>query len=116
MSTQAVRAVSSSQGPQKNIRRLLLLYVALIAYSSLYPWHFVHDPGHTLLLPVDLSDLRDFSRDFFVNFWIYVPMGALAYWSFRTGRLTRWIAPAGIGFAVSLTVELLQYYVPTRVS
>ena len=64
------------------MRRLLLAAVLLILYGSFYPWHFAHISGRPFLIPVSLSD----TRDLLLNFWVYVPVGALAFWVFGPRR------------------------------
>jgi hypothetical protein len=94
------------------MRRLLILIILAILYGSLYPWHFAYTPGNFFLVPIDFLDLRDL----ILNFWLYVPVGASAYWVFkRTGAL-QWILPVCVGFALSTFVELVQFFVVTRLS
>jgi VanZ family protein len=94
------------------MRKLLILYVLLILYSSLYPWHFSYNPDNPFLVP--LSDSSP--RDLFVNFWIYSPIGALAYLSLAKFPRLRWLLPVALGTVISVSVELAQYYLPGRVS
>jgi VanZ family protein len=94
------------------MRQLLLVLVLLILYGSFYPWHFVAVPGHPFLQPVSFAD----KRDFILNLWIYIPLGALAFWAFPGPGILRWIVPVCLGLALSTFVELVQSVVPTRVS
>lgn len=93
------------------MRQLLIVTVLLILYGSFYPWHFVASPG-PLLLPVSFSD----KRDLILNFWLYAPIGALAFWVFVGTGVLRWIIPFCLGLALSTFVELAQTFIPTRVS
>jgi hypothetical protein len=94
------------------MRRLLIIIVLAILYGSLYPWHFAYVPGNFFLVPIDFSD----KRDLILNFWLYAPVGASAYWVFkRTGAL-RWVLPVCLGFVLSTFVELVQFFVVSRLS
>ncbi len=94
------------------MRQLLIVTVLLILYGSFYPWHFAYLPGQPFLLPVSLSD----RRDLILNFWLYAPVGAIAFWVFARSGLLRWIVPLCLGLALSTFVELVQPFVPGRVS
>lgn len=94
------------------MRRLLLFSILVILYGSFYPWHFAYVPGRPFLLPVSLSD----KRDLILNFWLYVPIGAFAFWAFERLGALRWVVSLCLGVALSTIVELLQYFVPSRVS
>jgi VanZ family protein len=101
------------------MRRLLLLVVAVIIYGSLYPWHFVFAgrPEPVLLLLHSWPALWDrfLLRDLVINVLLYVPVGAVAclVWLPRFPRAAAAAATA-FGFALSLSMELLQNYVPGR--
>jgi len=94
------------------MRRLLLVIVLAILYGSFYPWHFAYNPGNFFLVPVSSSNLQDL----ILNFWLYVPAGACGYWVFARAGALRWILPVCLGLALSLCVELVQYFIPTRLS
>ncbi len=94
------------------MRQLLLVVVLLILYGSFYPWHFVNVPGHPFLQPVSFAD----KRDFLLNLWIYIPLGAVAFWALPGSGFLRWIVPLCLGLALSTCVELVQSMGPTRVS
>jgi VanZ family protein len=83
------------------MRPLLIFAIILMLYVSLSPWQFAIRPGHTFLEPISFSD----KKDILLNFWLYVPLGALVYWSF----------PA-CGAWLSVSIELIQYFLPGRVS
>ena len=93
------------------MRQLLIVTVLLILYGSFYPWHFVVPPG-PFWQPVSFSD----KRDLILNFWIYAPVGALAFWVFARNGVLRWIIPLCLGLALSTLVELVQPFIPTRES
>jgi VanZ family protein len=103
------------------MRRLLLLVVAIVVYGSLYPWHFVFtgrpEPISLLLHSWPTVWDRFLLRDVVINVLLYVPVGAAAYLAWRP----RWpraavVAAIALGFTLSLTMELLQNYVPSRVT
>jgi len=95
------------------MRRLLIFIVLAILYGSFYPWHFAYIPGNFFLIPIDFGD----KRDLILNFWLYTPVGASAYWVFAPrGGALRWVLPVCIGFALSTFVELLQFFVVSRLS
>lgn len=95
------------------MRRLLILIILAILYGSLYPWHFAYIPSNFFLVPINFSD----KKDLILNFWLYTPVGASAYWVFarRAGGL-RWVLPVCVGFALSTFVELVQFFVVSRLS
>ncbi len=103
------------------MRRLLLLVVAIVVYGSLYPWHFIFAgrPGPlTLLLHSWPAEWNRFMlRDVVLNVVLYMPLGAVAClaWLPRFPRAAAAAATA-LGFALSLSMELLQDYVPGRVT
>jgi hypothetical protein len=94
------------------MRRLLIIVVLAILYGSFYPWHFAYVPGNVFLVPIDFSD----KRDLILNFWLYAPVGACAYWVFKRSGALRWILPVCVGFALSTFVELVQFFVVSRLS
>src|ERR1051326_2702 len=96
---------------------LLFLVIALIAYGSLYPWHFnFHKNVQPLWLlihnwPQQLNRWLVF--DIVLNVLLYVPLGVLAFLTFARRRRSAGfplISAAALGFAVSVTMELLQAY------
>jgi hypothetical protein len=94
------------------MRRLLIIIVLAILYGSFYPWHFAYVPGNFFLVPIDFSD----KKDLILNFWLYAPVGACAYWVFKRAGALRWILPVCVGFALSTFVELVQFFVVSRLS
>jgi len=103
------------------MRRLLLLVAIIIVYGSLYPWHFTFagrpEPLSVLLHSWPPAWNRFVFRDIVLNVVLYMPLGAIAYvaWMPRFPRAAVAFATA-LGFALSLAMELLQNYVPGRVT
>ncbi len=95
------------------MRRLLFFIVLVILYGSFYPWRFAYIPGNLFLVPINLSD----KRDLILNLGINIAGGASAYWVFaRRAGVLRWVLPVCVGFALSTFVELVQFFVVTRLS
>ncbi|MFZ0936270.1 MAG: VanZ family protein [Bryobacteraceae bacterium] len=103
------------------MRRLLLLVVAIVVYGSLYPWHFTFagrpEPVAVLLHSWPAVWDRFLLRDVVINVLLYMPLGAVAclVWLPRFPRAAVAAATA-LGFVLSLSMELLQNYVPGRVT
>ena len=101
------------------MRRLLLLVVLIVVYGSLYPWHFAFagrpEPVSLLLHSWPAEWSRFLLRDIVINVLLYVPVGAVACLALRP-RWPRAALAAAIAFggALSLSMELLQDYVPGR--
>lgn len=102
--------------------RLLFLTIALIVYGSLYPWRFDFSgsAGHPLLVLLHSWPTvwdRFALRDAAVNLLLYLPLGAAAIWAPpRRLRGALGIAPVVLGAAaLSISMEILQVYVPGRV-
>ena len=96
---------------------LLVVWVALLIYASLYPWEFRSEATTGELRAVStLFNPRDIPlEDVLVNVAVYVPVGALAYTALGRLRLpARFGIPALFALLLSLTLEILQVYVPTR--
>jgi VanZ family protein len=99
----------------------LLIALAIIAYGSLYPFHFeITERAANPLLTVwqgwPAEWTRYIARDVFLNVFLYVPLGlaaAIVYLR-RHSRKTAAIAAIVLSFAVSLSMELLQVYEPRR--
>ena len=103
------------------MRWLLALVIAATLYGCLYPWHFnfAYGPVSPLLVwraewprAIDRFELRDIA----VNLLLYLPLGAVAYLCFARWRSKLLAATAAVatGAALSLTVEIIQIYVPGR--
>jgi VanZ family protein len=96
---------------------LLLLVIAVVLYGSLYPWDFnFHTPVSGLWMvlhnwPTGLT--RWVILDVILNVLLYVPVGALAFLTFARRRRSTAVAlllAVVLGFAMSVTVEMLQAY------
>ena len=98
---------------------LAWLYAALIVYASLYPFAGWRVPG---IGPLDFLLARSGGWtwfDFISNLLGYLPIGFLLFVALvRSGRragAAAWTALLG-GLMLSFTLELLQNYLPRRVS
>ena len=105
------------------MKRLLLLAIALIVYGSLYPWQFNwwrsgESPVSVLLRSWPDHIDRWMLRDIALNIPLYSPLGLLAYLAFarRHSRALAASLSVWTGAALSIAMELLQVYVPGRVS
>ena len=100
--------------------RLLLIWTALILHGSLFPWHFqaqpMYDPITTLLRnwPFELN--RFVVRDTSVNVTIYVPFGLFGWMALDRANRGRVALPILGGLLLSVLVEVLQYFTPTRLA
>ena len=103
------------------MRRILLLAIALIVYGSLFPWRFHFVAG---IHPIDTLwrswparfDLWTL-RDAILNIVLYIPLGFTAAASLRRApKAAAFLLASLSGFALSAAMELLQIYVPGRVS
>jgi VanZ family protein len=104
------------------LARLLLLTIVLIAYGSLYPWHF-----HAYQYPVSPLWLlfhspvywnRSTAVDIAVNVLVYLPLGFFAFATLAAMRRT-WVAAIAalpIGIALSFSMEMAQFFVEGRAS
>lgn len=97
---------------------LLVVFVGLIAYVSLYPFRF--DPhGPTMVEALRLLKWARAGRtEMFNNVLLYAPLGfcCLLLLEGRLGRVGGIVATTLLGAALSLSMELLQASVPTRVT
>jgi glycopeptide antibiotics resistance protein len=107
------------------MRRVFFLTIVLIAYGSLFPFHFVD---------LDLSHINwwqwlfDFSArttrgDIVGNVLLFVPLGFFGALSIEQAAYARFwcrIVAYGalilLGFVFALVLQLLQLYLPTRVA
>ena len=100
-----------------SLGRLLLLTLVLIAYGSLYPWHFRSaPPGVSPFWIIEHSWPRHFDgptvRDIAANVLLYLPVGLFAFLTFAN----RWaILPTLLlGFTFSTVMEFSQVFVVGR--
>jgi len=101
----------------------LLLVVALIVYGSLYPWQFdwwrsSESPLDVLLRSWPSYVDRFLLRDVAINLLLYFPLGMAAFLTVarRHSRTAAMAAALLLGAALSTAMEILQVYVPGRVS
>ncbi len=100
---------------------LFIAVLALIAYGSLYPWHFAAEqlsgnPFVVLFTSWPHAMDRFVIRDVFVNIALYVPAGFTGHLAFR-----RW-GKSWVSFAVPVlicavhsgSIEMIQLWVPPR--
>jgi VanZ family protein len=99
----------------------LLVAIAIIAYGSLYPFHFeITERAANPLLAVwqgwPAEWTRYVLRDVVLNVILYVPPGLAAAMVFlrRHSRTMSALAAILLAFAVSASMELLQVYAPMR--
>jgi VanZ family protein len=105
------------------LARLLLLTIVLIAYASLYPWHFrAYDYANSPLWvlwhswPVRLNRFE--AKDIAVNILVYLPLGFFAFAAFAAIWRT-WVAAVAAllaAIALSLSMELAQLFVVGRIA
>jgi hypothetical protein len=103
------------------VLQFLLLAIAIIAYGSLYPFHFewtarADTPLATLLHGWPTIWDRWAFRDILLNIALYVPLGGAASLVLRARR-SRALAAAGaitLAFALSTAMELTQMFLPPR--
>ena len=95
---------------------VLLLCVALIVYASLYPFSGWQIPAVTSWQSLWSRYYAEF--DVSINFLSYVPLGflAAAAWSLRGSRTRAFVFALLCGAILSLLLEVLQLYLPTRVT
>jgi VanZ family protein len=103
------------------MRRVFYLICALIAYGSLYPFHFVARPSPLGVLPVFAASLhvamdRGEIHDLLVNLLIYIPVGFFFVLDERN-RHPAWrrcLNATLAGAALSLCMETAQYWFVPR--
>lgn len=111
-------AMPEIERPSRLTRYLLVAYIALVAYATLYPLTGWRDPGPGALafLAAPLPRYVT-SFDLAVNFLAYVPLGLLAVAALRpplSVRAAMVVAALAI-FLLSLGLEALQSYLPARI-
>lgn len=100
-------------------RTAAVVYTLSIAYASLYPFTGWHDTG----VPVTAFLFAAWPRywtvfDLATNILGYMPLGFLWVGALQA-RLPRWLAAIAallLGFALSLSMETVQNFLPSRVS
>jgi VanZ family protein len=98
---------------------LLLVVLALIVYGSLYPFNFKPDAleGGVLEAFRQLSWARAGRGDRISNLLLYLPLGfCLFLWlELRWRRIPSILAATALGTLLSLSIEIAQVYISTRV-
>jgi VanZ family protein len=99
-----------------NLSRILLAVVLLIAYGSLYPWHFAAhalpaSPLSILFHSWRAGSDRRFIADVAVNIVLYLPLGAAGYLAFAKHKL---IGPILIGILLSACIKITQLFISGR--
>jgi VanZ family protein len=104
--------------PSPLVRYLLLAYVLLIVYASLYPFSGWRDQGVNAFAYLGGALPRYITAfDLVTNLAAYVPLGFLALLALHPllrGALA-FIAAGFAGCLLSLTLEALQTYLPSRI-
>jgi VanZ family protein len=99
-------------------RWLFATYVAALVYASLFPitgWRFIDESVFAFLAKPWPRYWSGF--DLLTNFLAYLPLGAVLalHWN-KTHRVDRSIVMASCtGFAMSLAMEVMQNFLPSRV-
>ena len=104
--------------PSPLARYLLLAYALLIVYGSLHPFYGWRDQGVSAFAYVSGTLPRYITAfDLLTNFAAYLPLGFFALLALHPGlRGVRAFIAAGLaGCALSLTLEALQTYLPSRI-
>ena len=92
---------------------------AVILYGSLFPFHFeaLTVPGGPLVALLSTWNIPDDRGDAVSNFFLYLPLGFFFVRALRT--LPRWALTLLVtmaGFALSMCIEMVQFYIPGRES
>lgn len=99
---------------------LLIIVAALIVYGSLYPFNFKPDAieGGVLQAIRELNWARAGRGDRILNVLLYLPLGFCLFLWLNSRCSWRASIPiaALMGTALSLSIEIVQVYVPGRVS
>jgi VanZ family protein len=103
---------------ESRYRGSLAVWVLLLAYASLYPFFPLRPPTPEAIAGFFLTPRYIIRSDIAFNVVAYLPMGMLACLYFRKeGAGRRAIAKAvGLAAAFSLLMEVVQLFIPNRVS
>lgn len=99
-------------------RNLAVLWALLIAYASLHPIGAVRDSGGDLFGFLTAPWPRYWTRfDVIANALGYLPLGFLVVAALRArlGRAGAWAVAVLLSAGLSLSMEVLQHFLPTRV-
>lgn len=98
---------------------LAIACILVVVFASLYPFSGWRDPGIDTLSFVSMRlPRRMLWADFFINLSAYIPLGffvSVALFS-RTGRFWAFLASTLFCCLLSLSMESLQMYLPSRVA
>ena len=99
-------------------RGSLAVWIALIAYASLYPFLPLRLPGPDAFGAFIMRPRYTLESDVVLNVLAYIPLGLLArlYFGTRATRLPPFVCAVALGAALSLSMELAQLFIPNRVS
>jgi VanZ family protein len=98
-------------------RGSLAVWALLLAYASLYPFFPLRSPSPEAIGGFFLTPRYITRADLLFNVIAYVPLGTLACLYFRHNGATHPIARAvGLAAGLSVLMEIMQLYVPNRVS
>jgi VanZ family protein len=105
--------------PEKRFAIILLLVISIIIYGSLYPFAF-HWPasggGPIRSLLASWSE-RPGKADFLANVLLYMPLGFFAIHTLpNVNHVVRFCAALALGTALSISMELAQYFDSGRVT
>jgi glycopeptide antibiotics resistance protein len=96
------------------------LALLFILQASFVPFDFSFDSvGEGSRVYFDSTVGRLTLSDIISNIFLYTPVGALGVWTLRRWGISRFVAALGVilfGALLSVTVEHVQYYSPSRVS
>jgi VanZ family protein len=109
----------SSQAPNRKIFLAgTLCYAALIVYGSLYPLSGWRVPAASIFsFLTDPIPEHLYRSDLLTNVLAYIPLGALIVWTIKLKRnAPAVIVTATMGGLLSLTVESIQMFLPSRTS
>src|SRR5262245_52675200 len=104
-------------GASSLVRILFVVYALLVAYASLYPLEGWRDPGISPFAFLDQGWPRTLLRfDVVTNILGYVPFGLLGVAALqpRLRGVAAFAAATGAAFVLSLSLEALQSFLPTR--
>jgi glycopeptide antibiotics resistance protein len=100
------------------LTRLLVVVVLLILYGSLYPWRFSAPPGGIASVVRHLASGAGalYVRDALLNIVFYMPVGAVAYLTFRSFARPIFAAVLAVVFGAWLStgIEIAQAYEGSR--
>ncbi|MDQ1830164.1 VanZ family protein [Massilia scottii] len=98
------------------MRRLVLVFVVLIVYGSLYPFAGWREPGAPLFSFLFGGHVRVEKADLVQNVLAYMPFGLfMVAWLMRSTRFGVALVTAAVaGGVLSLAMEAIQQFLPSR--